>query len=420
MTAGGGRGPGRRVRLALATAAVLLAALPRPAAAQGARGVQASEQRLRQQRDELDRIRRERDSLQRRMRELSGNERSLREQTRNLDRQAEVTALAVRSIESQLDALVANVGGVTGQLARSQDELLVKRAVLARRLGDIYKRGPLYTMEALLSAQSFGELVARYKYLHSVAQRDRALVARVEQLSGQIDRQRSHLLRLQQDMEVSRELKADEERRLRELEEQRRLSLADVQRESRRTAERIARYSRDEARLASIVTNLEAARRNAERRAATARLGTTAAPRPSAASSLRTADLGRLDWPVEGTIIYQFGRVVNPDNTATRWNGVGIEAATGTAVRTVAAGEVMLAETIGTYGRTVIVQHGGGDYSVYGSLARLDVRKGQAVTKGQVVGAVGAADPDLPPHLHFEIRPNGRATDPLTWLRDRR
>ena len=71
---------------------------------------------------------------------------------------------------------------------------------------------------------------------------------------------------------------------------------------------------------------------------------------------------------------------------------------------------------IGTYGLTVIVQHGGGDYSVYGSLSRADVKKGDMVAKGTVIGAVGRADPDMDPHLHLEIRPKGRATDPLAWL----
>jgi septal ring factor EnvC (AmiA/AmiB activator) len=70
-----------------------------------------------------------------------------------------------------------------------------------------------------------------------------------------------------------------------------------------------------------------------------------------------------------------------------------------------------------TYGPTVIIQHGGGDYSVYGSLARIEVRKGQQIPKGEMIGTVGAIDPDLPPHLHFELRPQGRSVDPLTWLR---
>jgi septal ring factor EnvC (AmiA/AmiB activator) len=123
---------------------------------------------------------------------------------------------------------------------------------------------------------------------------------------------------------------------------------------------------------------------------------------------------------VEGSILYRFGRVVNPNKTTTRWNGIGIGASIGTPVKAVAAGEVMVAETIGTYGPTVIIQHGGGDYSIYGSLARITVKKGATVAKGDEIGTVGAADPELPPHVHFEIRPGGRAVDPLDWLRQQR
>jgi septal ring factor EnvC (AmiA/AmiB activator) len=47
------------------------------------------------------------------------------------------------------------------------------------------------------------------------------------------------------------------------------------------------------------------------------------------------------------------------------------------------------------------------------------VAKGDRVTQGQVIGSVGRADPDMEPHLHLEIRPQGRAMDPLTWLRNR-
>ena len=66
------------------------------------------------------------------------------------------------------------------------------------------------------------------------------------------------------------------------------------------------------------------------------------------------------------------------------------------------------------------MNHGSGDYSIYGSLGQARVAKHAKVTKGQVIGTVGTADPDLEPHLHFEIRPNGRAVDPLGWLRANR
>jgi septal ring factor EnvC (AmiA/AmiB activator) len=108
---------------------------------------------------------------------------------------------------------------------------------------------------------------------------------------------------------------------------------------------------------------------------------------------------------------------VNPNNTTTRWNGIGIAASAGTEVKSVSAGEVVLADVMGTYGNTVILQHGGGDYSVYGSLSHISVAKGSRVAKGQVIGTTGATDPSLPAHLHFEIRHGGPAVDPLEWLR---
>ena len=138
-------------------------------------------------------------------------------------------------------------------------------------------------------------------------------------------------------------------------------------------------------------------------------------------STLKTSDLGRLDWPVEGSILYQFGRLINPNNTTTRWNGIGIAAAEGTSVRTVSAGTVALTdESFGTYGRTVVIQHGGNDYSIYSSLGKILVAKGAKVTQGQTIGTVGKSDPDMEPHLHFEMRPGQRAVDPLEWLRSRK
>jgi len=123
---------------------------------------------------------------------------------------------------------------------------------------------------------------------------------------------------------------------------------------------------------------------------------------------------------VDGTVLYRFGRVINPNNTTTRWNGMGIAAATGTPVKAVAPGTVVSVGQLGTYGLTVIVQHGGGDYSVYASLNGANVRSGAAIRKGDTVGTVGTSDPDLRPHLHFEIRPQGRAVDPESWLRNGR
>jgi septal ring factor EnvC (AmiA/AmiB activator) len=387
---------------------VSLAGAPPPAAAQQP---PASQDRTRQQRDELERIRRERLDLERKARELKSTVHNLSEERSNLDRQADATARVVLTLDRQILSLADEEADATAILVTAQDELSVKRAILRYRVREIYKRGGMHSLEAMLSANSFGELLARYKYLHLVALRDRALVTRVAMLGDQIAVQRTSLVKLRNETEQSRLEKTDEERRLRTLEQQRGRSLARAEEQQQQVAARLAQIARDEARLSAVLASLDEARRRAESRPGAA---------PPAGSTLSTRDLGRLDWPVEGTILYRFGRQVNPNNTTIRWNGIGIGAALGTPVKAVSSGTVEYAERMGTYGLMVIVNHGANDYSLYGSLASAGVVKGARIAKGQVIGTVGTSDPDLDPHLHFEIRPNGRAVDPFDWLRTNR
>jgi septal ring factor EnvC (AmiA/AmiB activator) len=370
-----------------------------------------AEQRLRQQQDELDKLRRERSDLEARMSELQRSARSLADEVNNLEAQRQTTRRLVVALDQQLETINEEVIKAGTGLVRAEQELEGKRNALQRRMVAIYKRGSLYDVEAMLSAQSFAGLVARYKYLHELALNDRNLVRRVEGLRDQIITQRMLLVRLQDEVGRNRQEKDREARRLAQLETRSQRNLTAVQLTAQRTRERLQQLSRDESRIANAISTLETARRRAEM---------SPNARPATPSTIRTSDLGRLDWPVDGTIIYRFGRVINPNNTTTRWNGIGISASTGTSVKSIAAGEVVLADNVGTYGPTVIVQHGGGDYSVYGSLQNIGVRRGQQVTKGQIIGTVGATDPELPPHLHFEIRPQGRAIDPLEYLRAKR
>jgi len=381
------------------------------AAVPGRTWAQNAESRLRDSRDELAKIRREREELQKNMEQLQSRAHSISDELHNLDRQHDVTTRAVQSLDRQLGNINDAIGEITTRLIVSQDEATAKRAILRKRLVDIYKRGPMYDVEALLSAESFGALVARYKYLHEIAVRDRALVKRVEELQTIIRNKRAQLLGLQVEIVDNRTEKQQEETRLAALEVKQKKSLIRVQQDAKKAQARLRELARAEARVNNIIADLETARRKGSARTSTMARGP---------SSIKTSDYGRLAWPVEGTILYNFGRVVNPNNTVTRWNGIGIAAPEGTTVRAVAEGEVRAAESMSLYGKTVIIEHGGGDYSVYASLSSISVRVGMKVSKGQVIGTVGSSDPDQPPHLHFEIRHNGPAIDPTTWLRNAR
>ena len=365
--------------------------------------------RLRNQRAELERIRNERTELEREAETLHSRAHDLSEEVDNLDRRAEATARLVGALEAQLAVINKDFDDASVNVARAEAQLGVKRSVLRRRLIDIYKRGPLYTFQALLSAKSFGELVARYKYLHLLTLRDRALVTTVERLRNRVARERDHLATLRTAIEENRAEKASEEERLRTLERTRAASLEDVQHDARVADEKIDNLRRTETQLANAIAAFDAERRRVEgdRPITTRRV-----------SGIRASDYGNLEWPVEGPLVYTFGKAQTASNATIRWNGIGIRANAGTPVRAVATGKVVSVRQMGTYGLTIIIDHGGGDYSIYGSLSKADVREQQSVNKGQPIGSVGISDPELPPHLHFEIRQNGGpAVDPAEWLR---
>jgi LysM repeat protein len=105
-------------------------------------------------------------------------------------------------------------------------------------------------------------------------------------------------------------------------------------------------------------------------------------------------------------------------------SGLDISAASGTPVKSAAAGKVVsMNRSGGAYGLHVVVQHSGGVYTLYAHLSAITVSMGQSVSAGQQVGRVGSTGNSGGPHLHFEVRNHptnftpGVFINPLTWLR---
>lgn len=116
-------------------------------------------------------------------------------------------------------------------------------------------------------------------------------------------------------------------------------------------------------------------------------------------------------WPARGVLTSRFGM---------RWrrhhDGIDIAAPRGTPVHAAKAGRVIFSGWYYGYGRTIIVDHGSGLTTLYGHNATLLVRNGQAVESGHLIARVGCTGHCYGSHLHFEIRVNGRAVNPLKYL----
>jgi len=368
---------------------------------------QPFDQQLRDNQRRLEDIRRERTQVEQELERLRTEAHSLSDELANIERQKETTNRIVNELDRQINSLSDQIDRTTVDLLLAQDALEEKRAVLERRLVDIYKRGPLYAYQVLLAAESFGDLLSRYKYLYLVSRQDRLLANDMFKLQRRIARERQTLVDARDALGRRKHERTDELQRYLALEHTREASLRETRRSAREAAQRLSQLERDEKSLNDRIVALERARREAEARGAV-----------TAAASITTADLGQLDWPVEGKIVYQFGTAAGPNNTRIPWHGIGIAAAAGTPVRAIASGTVSLAGPLGTYLTSVLLDHGGGYYTFYGYLSDATVAKGERVAKGQTLGHVGGESGDRGPHLHFEIRGQGGiALDPINWLK---
>ncbi|MFQ5802610.1 MAG: M23 family metallopeptidase [Candidatus Methylomirabilales bacterium] len=116
-------------------------------------------------------------------------------------------------------------------------------------------------------------------------------------------------------------------------------------------------------------------------------------------------------WPVRGDITSKFGR-----RSRTFHDGIDIAAPQGAPIRAIQKGKVMYSDRLRGYGNILIIRHLNGFVSVYAHNRRNIVREGQRVAQGEVIAEVGSTGRVTGPHLHFEVRKNNVARDPLYYL----
>jgi murein DD-endopeptidase MepM/ murein hydrolase activator NlpD len=124
-------------------------------------------------------------------------------------------------------------------------------------------------------------------------------------------------------------------------------------------------------------------------------------------------------WPVRGAVNSEYGMRQSPWAQGTEFHsGIDIRSQHGTPVRAPAAGSVTVAGTYQEYGITVILDHGQDIKSLYGHLSRLNVKPGERVERGALVGWSGNTGRSTGAHLHYEILVKGHTVNPRAYLWD--
>jgi len=330
-----------------------------------------------------------------RLRLVRRKERQLLGELEGIDRtkdQAErkLTELGEDYQQTQLRAKEVSV-----QLQRAQEHLTVRRRVLGARLRDIYKYGRTGYAEVLLGSDDFAAFVIRWQLISTIVHADtEALDAHAADMA----RYQRLQATLAQDEAYLRTLTAHTEARQREIAA---TELAKREMLERLQVERAA-YERVVRELEKNSKDLEAMIQKAQ-----------VPPRRPTIAEAHTRFAFR--WPTRGLFTSGFGMRRHP--LFGIWHlhtGVDIATAWGAPVLAAAEGRVIYAGWFGGYGKIVVIDHGEGMSTLYGHLSSLLVVAGDEVRRGQPVGRVGSTGFSTGPHLHFEVRVNGRPVNPTS------
>ncbi|HSQ60764.1 MAG TPA: peptidoglycan DD-metalloendopeptidase family protein [Acidobacteriota bacterium] len=410
-------------RLALAVALPLALALggaeavapPRALAQAGSDSAAAANERaqtdaeIEAQRRELDTLKKEIDDRRARSRELKGQEKNLLGQLRETEKSLQLTTRYLKALERRQRALQSDLGDATSELARTAVQLESDRRRLSWRLREIYKRGRSYELEFVLSARSFGDLVSRTYFLARVAKEDRSRMLLTQARRVEVQDTKSRLEARKRELDRLRAETSRERTSQANLSKERRRLLSRIRSDAKSNEQAEKELVQAQRRVLGLIETLEKRRLARERGAPTGEL-------PLLGDFGRNR--GRLPWPTQGRVSRGFGRVQNPRfNTATFNSGIDIAAAFGAAISAVAPGRVEYVNWLEGYGKCVILNHGGGYYTLYAHASEITVPVGKEVAAGQTIGRVGDTGSTSGTVLHFEIRRGKEALNPLEWFR---
>ncbi len=312
-------------------------------------------------------------------------------QARNQAQQARNRSDQARA---RLDEVRATLRRVREELEKTELELEGHRGVMSERLVALYEAGQPSYLEVVLNATSFEDFTNRAEFSRRIARQDQTLLDTLVETEERLVSQRATLeVKHIEAEELQQEV--DRQRRLAEEAEREAEALVSRFREDRRAAEA------DYAALQQAERDIEALVRSQGSRGG------------SGVSSSGTTVAGLLR-PVQGRITSGYGWRTHPIFGTRRFhNGVDIAAPTGTPIKAADCGRVIHAGWRGGYGLTVVVDHGGGLQTLYAHCSKLHVRRGQNVSRGQTIAAVGSTGWSTGPHLHWTVYRNGSTVNPL-------
>lgn len=326
----------------------------------------------------------------------------------------------LETVNDELDKLSGQITEKEADIVRTQQELEDAKQVeteqyasMKLRIKYMYERGETSFIDQILQSEDIVQMLNRAEYIQQIAEYDRqqldAFEANRQQIEGfeaQLKEEHETLLGLQEETEAKKQS-------VKTLLDKKNKELKNFESQISQAENQVSAYEKDIKAQEDKVKKLEAEIKRKEEEARKAA--------EAAGKQYKTTSLGNIKftWPCPSSsrITSTFGSREQPTaGASTNHKGIDIGASTGSAIVAAAAGTVVISTYSYSAGNYIMLNHGGGVYTVYMHCSKLLVSEGAQVKQGQTIAKVGSTGYSTGPHLHFGIRSGGAYVNPLKYV----
>ena len=369
------------------------------------------DEELKYQNNAINALKTEINQLRLKIKTAESRERSASTRISSLDEEISLTAKLIRSLKSEEEKTRKRILQLKSDILKNENELESLRARYKKRVVSSYRKGRLTDLEKVFSSTTWRQAIYRTQYLKIISDIEKKLTNQIERLLIQISQQKLELeavlrnnLKLvrdkQQQISSYRDMRIDREKELNRI---------------RNDKKALSNYI--EEKEAGIIQLESIIKKVLEDKARFERELRIRKQQEALKTKSFKALKGQLPWPAEGRIIAKFGRQWNSKlKTTTENPGIDIKGQPGSPIRTVLGGVVTTITYIRGYGTTIIVDHGGGFYTVYSHVTNIQTVVDGQVQNGDIIAYMGDSGSINGSKLHFEIWGKGQKLDPEKWL----
>jgi len=349
---------------------------------------------------------------------------------RKSERAISQSARQLREMENSLQAAEGELQDVREQAKETEARIQAQQTRLGVALKATYQRGQADPLKLLLNGANPNQSARDLHYLATLSRAQRAMVERLRADLAQLEHLQQVAAQKTQTLAQIQTARQTEQQKLIADKRERQQVLQQISSQIQKQGKEIATLKRDQARLTQLVERLARlmARPKPKPRRAQS-LGKphaaqtprgpvaiiTETPEPYQTGTSFVALKGSLHLPVQGELMNRFG--APREEGGVSWKGLFIRAASGAAVKAVAAGQVVFSDWLRGFGNLIIVDHGEGYMSLYSNNESLYKQVGDAVRPGDALATVGNSGGQTESGLYFEMRHKSRPFNPLSWIK---